>query len=672
MDEKTKKQARLTVLKKQLHDYAYQYYVLDDPSVDDAIYDSLFAELKNIEAAYPELISADSPTQRVGGAVKDGFKKVTHRTRMVSINDVFDQSEVQAWLDRITKLDARVATAMFWAEIKMDGLACSLIYEDGLLVRAVTRGDGFVGEDVTSNIKTIGSVPLQLRGPATFGQGITEVRGEIVMYKTDFEQLNTELKKKGEKTYANPRNLAAGTIRQLDPAITAERKLYFRAYDLLHDDTAKLQTQEQVVKSLQAIGFLVSEAGTLLKNTDEIYAYSEQWREKRHQLAFNTDGLVIKINDRNLASSLGVVGKNPRSAIAFKYPAEQATTVLKDIFISIGRTGAATPVAVLAPVVVAGSTVQMATLHNEDEIARKGIRIGDTVIIQKAGDIIPEVLEPIINLRDGSEQEFVMPKSCPDCDTLLVKPDGEVVWRCPNTACPARTWRHIQHFASKGALDIDGLGEKNVIALLDNKLIVDAADLYALKKGQLLTLERFAELSAQNLIDAIAAKKNPPLAKFIFALGIRHVGAQTAVDLANTFRSFSAVQTARVEELSAVEGVGVVVAESIVAWFADTENQQLLTKFAVNNVEPQTLAAPKTGSLTGKSFVITGGLSSMSRETAADKIRDLGGTFQSSVGKGTTYLVAGGAVGASKLAKAEKLGTIVIDEQALLAMLDSK
>ncbi len=657
-------------LKNQLNQYAYEYQVLDAPTVSDAVYDGLYADLKKIEAAHPEFITTDSPSQRVGGVAVDGFEKVEHASRMLSLNDVFSTDEVTAWLERIAKLDDRTKTAEFWADIKMDGLACSLIYEDGVLVRAVTRGDGLVGEDVTSNVKTIGSVPLALRGKTLFSIGKTEVRGEIVMYKDDFGKLNAVLEQNGEKTYANPRNLAAGTIRQLDPRVAASRKLYFRSYDILRDDPSQVPTQEFAYTSMAELGFLVNTGAKKLRSKDEIVSFSEEWAEKRHELPFNTDGLVFKINNRELYSALGIVGKVPRAAIAFKYPAEQATTKLKDIFLSIGRTGAATPVAVLEPVVVAGSTVQMATLHNDDEITRKGLLIGDTVIIQKAGDIIPEVLEPIVSLRDGTERQFVMPKTCPDCETEFIKPEGEVVWRCPNTACPARTWRHIQHFASKGALDIDGLGEKNVIALLDAKLINDAADLYSLKKAQLLELERFAELSAQNLIDAIAAKKTPPLAKFIFALGIRHVGAQTAIDLANAFRSFEVLATANVEELSAVDGVGVVVAESIVAWFGDAENQNLLSKFTKNGVVPQVLSAPQTGPLTGKSFVITGSLTGMSREAAADKIRELGGTFQSSVGKGTTYLVAGGSVGASKLAKAEKFGTEVIDEETLLGFLD--
>lgn len=370
-------------------------------------------------------------------------------------------------------------------------------------------------------------------------------------------------------------------------------------------------------------------------------------------------------------ANLGFVGKNPRGAIAYKYPAEQATTKLLDIFISIGRTGAATPVAVLEPVVVAGSTVQMATLHNIDEVIRKGIKIGDTVIIQKAGDIIPEVLEPITSLRDGSERAFIMPDSCPECGTKLVKPDKEVIWRCPNNACPARTWKHIQHFASKGAMDIDGMGDKNVLALLDAGLITDTADLYTLKKEQLLGLERFAELSSQNLIDAIAIKKNPPLSKFLFGLGIRHVGIQTAIDLANTFKSLDILATASLDELNMVEGVGEVVAESILAWFGDEDNQKLLAKFKQNGMNVQNVKLVNSGPLSSKSFVITGSLSGMSRELAADKIRLLGGIFQTSVGKGTTYLVAGGKVGASKIKRAESFGTKVIGEDEFLDLLST-
>lgn len=654
----------------QLNKYAYEYYVLDQPTVDDGIYDSLIAELKKIESKHPELIYPDSPTQRVGGQVSGGFKKVQHVSRMLSLNDVFDMDEAASWLERISKIDNMAKNSKFWGDIKMDGLACALIYQNGELKTAITRGDGSTGEDVTSNIKTIKSIPLKLFGDKKFRKGRSEIRGEIVMYKKDFELLNKSLQKSGEKTYANPRNLAAGTIRQLDPKITASRKLHFRAYDLLRDRSDELPTQQLVYKTLGELGFLVNEQARLLSDLKEVEKFYTDWNDKRFDLPFNTDGLVIKVNNRSLYNRLGVVGKNPRGAIALKYPAEKATTKLKDIFVSIGRTGSATPVAVLEPVHLSGSTVQMATLHNIDEVKRKGVLIGDTVIVHKAGDIIPEVVEPIKELRDGSENEFVMPLNCPECDTKLVKPTNEVVWRCPNLKCPSRLSKHIIHFASRSAMDIAGLGEKNVEALLDAGLINDSADLYTLIKEQTSKLERFAELSSQNLIDAINAKRDPSLPRFLFALGIRHVGSQTAVDLSNKFKSLDNLSTATVEELSEVEGVGEKVAESIMVWFADRQNQQLLKKFNKNGVIPQ-IIKDTGGPLAGMSFVITGSLDRMSREEAAEKIRNLGGTFQTSVGQNTTYLVVGNNVGAGKLAKAERLGVLQIDEQKLLELLNS-
>jgi DNA ligase (NAD+) len=665
---------QISKLKSQLNQYSYEYHVLDKPTVADAVYDSLFAKLKILEKQNPNLISPDSPTQRVGNKLKGGFKKVQHKTRMFSLDDVFDEQEVLDWQKRITKLDPAVKNAELFADIKMDGLACSLIYVDGVLAQGVTRGDGFVGEDVTANIRTISSIPLSLIRVKDFEKflvGRTEIRGEIVMYKGDFDNLNVQLKKDEQKTYANPRNLAAGTIRQLDPSLVVERKLHFMAYDILRDNPNEIPTNQYAYRAINKLGIYVNSQASVFKDINSTMNFVDKWKEERHNLPFNTDGLVIKLNDRRLYANLGFVGKNPRGAIAYKYPAEQATTKLLDIFISIGRTGAATPVAVLEPVVVAGSTVQMATLHNIDEVIRKGIKIGDTVIIQKAGDIIPEVLEPITSLRDGSERAFIMPDSCPECGTKLVKPDKEVIWRCPNNACPARTWKHIQHFASKGAMDIDGMGDKNVLALLDAGLITDTADLYTLKKEQLLGLERFAELSSQNLIDAIAIKKNPPLSKFLFGLGIRHVGIQTAIDLANTFKSLDILATASLDELNMVEGVGEVVAESILAWFGDEDNQKLLAKFKQNGMNVQNVKLVNSGPLSSKSFVITGSLSGMSRELAADKIRLLGGIFQTSVGKGTTYLVAGGKVGASKIKRAESFGTKVIGEDEFLDLLST-
>jgi len=554
----------------------------------------------------------------------------------------------------------------------MDGFACALVYQDGELVQAITRGDGFVGEDVTTNVRTIESVPLRLRaakGNDLFLKGRTEVRGEIVMYKKDFEKLNATREKAGQPLFANPRNTAAGTVRQLDPKLVQERPLKFHAYDLKRDTDSEVPTHSFAYETLRSLGFQANKVAKVTNSIKDVKKFADSWETKRQDLPFNTDGLVIKVNDRGVYERLGVVGKAPRAAVAYKYPAEQSTTKVKDIFVSIGRTGAATPVAMLEPVVVAGSTVQMATLHNESEIRRKDIRIGDTVIIHKAGDIIPEVVEPLVTLRTGSEKPFVMPTHCPECNTKLTKLKAdEAVWRCPNNACPARSWKHIEHFASKGALDIEGLGEKNVVALRDAGLIADQADIYSLSVEQVLKLDRFAAISANKLVGAIQAKKTPPLARFVFGLGIRHVGTQTAIDLATNFHSLENIERATIDELSAVEGVGEVVAEAIVAWFEEPQNQKLLAKFKDNGVRPEEVT--KTGGpLEGKSFVVTGTLETMGRDQAAEKIRSLGGTFQSSVGKDTNYLVVGANVGASKLAKADKLGTTQITEAELRQLL---
>lgn len=669
--KKTDAEKRIIKLRELISEYRYEYHVNNRSIMSEPAADGLKHELAELEEQYPELITPDSPTQRVAGEPLPQFVSVPHSRPMLSLNDVFDEKEVAAWQVRISKL-APSAKLEYFADIKMDGLACAIVYEDGLLVRAITRGNGTVGEDVTMNVRTIESVPLRLRHTdknKLFTTGRTEVRGEIVMYKDDFTKLNAEREKKGLPLFANPRNLAAGTIRQLDPRLVVGRPLHFRAYDLQRPDSGEIPTNRFAYDMLADLGFLVNKDAPVLPDTAAIMRFAKDWEEKRHDLPFNTDGLVVKVNDRSVFERLGVVGKAPRAAVAYKYPAEQATTKVKDIFVSIGRTGAATPVAVLEPVVVAGTTVQMATLHNEGEVHRKDVRVGDTIIVHKAGDIIPEVVESLKTLRTGKEPKFVMPKNCPECGTQLVKAKAdEAVWRCPNNACPARVHNQIQHYTSKAALDIEGMGEKNVLALLDAKLIRDAADLYMLTKEQLLTLDRFAEISASKLIASIQEKKQPPFNHFLYGLGIRHVGAQTAVDLANHFGSMEKLREATVDELQEVEGVGEVVAESIVAWFADEFHQQLLAKFANAGVVPQKITRTD-GPLTGKSFVITGTLESMDREAAAEKIRQRGGTFQSSVGKNTTYLVAGANVGGSKLVKAEKLGTKVIDEATLLKMI---
>ena len=671
---RNRNQYRVRELRDLLNKYSYEYYVNDKPSVSDAIYDSLMDELKKIESSNPELITIDSPTQRVGNKLLDGFQKVRHQRRMVSLNDVFDKSEIEAWIKRTDKLMPGQRHE-FFTDIKMDGLACALIYANGVLAQAVTRGDSFVGEDVTNNVRTIKNVPLRLHEAPGFEQflrGRTEIRGEIVMLKRDFEELNKKQKALGQPEFANPRNLAAGTIRQLDPALVAARPLHFRGYDVLRDDDAEVPTNSFAYEALTALGITCNQQASIFTTLADVMNFVNEWGDKRHNLPFNTDGLVIKINDRALYESLGLVGKNPRGAVAYKYAAEQATTIVRDIVISIGRTGAATPVAVFDPVVVAGTTVQHASLHNADEIARLDVRRGDTVVIFKAGDIIPQVQTVLKELRPDNSQLIDYPaelkRQYPELE--FVRPEGEAVYRVKGLTGPLILKRALAHFASKGALDIETLGEKNVEALVDAGLVHDLADIYLLEKKQLLALERFAEISAQKLITAIADKKHPNLERFLYGLGIRHIGAQTAIDLANRFESIEQLALATIDELREVDGVGEIVAESVVAWFADEDNMKLLQKFADLGVAPQ--FNKKSGRLVGQSFVITGTLQSMGRDAAADKIRELGGTFQTAVAKDTTYLVAGGKIGVSKLKKAEQYGTKIINEQEFLAIIAGK
>lgn len=662
---------RAEELRVLLREYSYQYHVLDSPSVEDSIYDSLFSELKKIESDNSGLITSDSPTQRVGSALKGGFKKVRHSSRMLSLNDVFDKHEVEAWVERMEKL-LPGRRHEYFADIKMDGLACALIYEDGLLVQAITRGDSFVGEDVTANVRTIKNVPLKLKQSKGFEQlltGRTEVRGEIVMLKRDFEELNSKQRAKGEPEFANPRNLAAGTMRQLNPKLVAERPLTFIAYDLLRDNADEIITNMQAYEIISALGIVRNSQANIFNNIAGVMKFVDEWDKKRHDLPFNTDGLVVKVNNRKEFKDLGIVGKQPRGAVAYKYAAEKATTVVKDIVIGIGRTGAATPVAVFDPVQVAGTTVTHASLHNADEIARLDVRIGDTVTIFKAGDIIPQVEGVIKELRPKDSRVFDFEKALKhQYPELEFERKGEdVVYRVRGASGDLILKRAVEYYASKGAFDIDTLGEKNVVALVDSGLVKDQADIYRITKEDLLGLDRFAEISAQKLINAIVAKKNPPLERFILGLGIRHVGAQTAIDLANKFESISSLQGATLQELQEVEGVGEVVAESIVAWFADPDNEALLEKFEALGVRP--VFEKKTGKLTGKNFAITGMLQSMSRDEAADKVRTLGGTFQTTVAKDTDYLVIGENAGASKLKQAQKYEIEIFNEEQLINIL---
>lgn len=666
---------RIAKLRDLINDYRYHYHVLDESIMSEAAADSLKHELANLEAQHPELVNADSPTQRVAGEPLAKFSQVTHSSRMLSLNDVFNRDEVLAWVERLRKLRP-TAKLEYFADVKMDGLACALVYIDGRLTTAITRGNGFVGEDVTLNVRTIENIPLKLRaknGYEQFGVGRTEIRGEIIMLKSDFAALNAQRVAEAKPLFANPRNLAAGTIRQLDPALAATRPLRFRAYDLVRNNTAEVPTNEYAYLALRSLGISANSQATVFSNLDEVLAFADHWDSARHELGFNTDGLVIKLNDRALYTDLGVVGKAPRGAVAYKYAAEEATTTVKDIILSIGRTGTANPVAVFEPVVVAGSTVQHATLHNTDEIARKDIRVGDTVIIYKAGDIIPQVLKVLPELRPDNTKAFNMEaelqRQYPELEFERIP--GEAAYRMKNVSGPLLLKRALEHFASKGAMDIDTLGEKNVAALVDAGLVTDLASIYALNEEQILTVDRFATLSAQKLVNGIQAANQPSLGRFIYGLGIRHVGAQTAIDLADAFGLVAGLAAASLDQLQSVDGVGKVVAESIAAWFADADNEALLHKFEEFGLEPQ-YESHNNGPLYGQKFVITGGLEALSRDEAADKIRRLGGAFQSTLGKDTSYLVVGANVGAAKLAKAAKYGTKQISESELLSLLGEK
>lgn len=662
---------RIEVLKSLLLEYAHEYYNLDNPTVDDAVYDGLIRELKHLEAKNPGLITPDSPTQRVSATPLEKFTKVTHSKPMISLNDVFSRDEVESWVKRMDKLLPNTKHQYF-CDTKKDGLACALIYQDGILEVAITRGDSRVGEDVTQNVRTIKNIPLSLRkgnNNGIFLRGRTEIRGEIIMLKHNFHDLNKQRELKGLPVFANPRNLSAGTIRQLDPKLVAKRPLHFVGYELIRDNQTEVATNQEAYKIMSDLGIFCSPEASTFNTIDEVMDFVDYWQDKREQLQYITDGLVIKINDLAQYDKLGVVGKNPRGAVAYKYPAEQATTVVRDIVISIGRTGAATPVAVFDPTLVAGTTVKHASLHNADEIKRLDVRIGDTVVIFKAGDIIPQVESVITKLRPQQARVFdfeaELTRQYPDLE--FERPDGEVVYRAKGQNVAVILKRAIEHYASKGALDIDTLGTKNVEALVDAGLVRDIADIYNLNVEDLLKLERFAEVSAQKLVKAIEDKKNPPLARFIFGLGIRHIGIQTAIDLANEFGTLDKLGLATYQDLRSVAGIGEVVAESVLAWFVDDDNQALLSKFMSLGVWPEQ-AKKQKGKLLGKSFVITGTLQTLGREMAAEQIRALGGVFQSSISKDTNYLVVGKNVGKSKLAKANKFGTKVITEEELLSL----
>ena len=654
---------RVIKLRELIDNYRYHYHVLDESIMSEAAADSLKHELSQLETEFPELITSDSPTQRVAGKPLDKFMKVRHEKRMISLADVFNESEIRDWISRNEKLIPGGEIKEFFTDIKMDGLACSLKYKDGVFVQAVTRGDGLVGEDVTLNVKTIENIPLKINDSEV------EVRGEIVLFKRDFDELNRKQREKNEAEFANPRNLAAGSIRQLDPKVAASRPLKFIAYDLVTPDSV---TWQEAYNKLREYGFQTSGEDRVFRKADitKMFHYIGELDEYRKGLKFNTDGMVIKINDRKIYDTLGIVGKTPRGAVAFKFPAEESTTKVRDIVISIGRTGAATPVAILDPVQVAGTTVRHASLHNADEIARLDVRIGDTVIIYKAGDIIPQVKEVLLTLRPEETKPFdymkALKKQYPELE--FERPEGEVVYRVKGESSDFILKRAIEYYASKPALNIEGLGEKNVVALVDAGMVKSIADLYRLDVNKVAKLERFGDLSAKNLVKAINGSKTPLLAKFITALGIRHVGATTAVNLAREFKSLDKLMEATEDDLLKIPDIGEVVAEAILAWFADEDNAKLLTELRELDVWPDN-ETDALLPLAGKSYIVTGTLSTMGREEAEDRLRALGATVTSTVTKNTTALIVGEKPGKSKLEKAEKLGTKIMGEDEFSSLI---
>lgn len=659
----------LDKLKREVNYHNYRYHVLDDPVISDYEYDRLVRELREIEASHPDWITADSPTQRAGAPPLDKFVKVQHPAPILSLANAFSSEDVKAWFERICKLDSRVESAEYVVEPKIDGLTVVLHYRDGLFDLGATRGDGVIGEDITANLRTVRALPLNLpvdpKGPKP--PSYLVVRGEAFIALHDFERLNKRLAEAGESTYQNPRNTAAGSLRQLDPGLTATRPLTLLVYAIVSGEGELPTTQMGRLRYLYSMGFPIPEAHFCHILGDAIEAYNDL-KEKRDQLAYEADGAVIKINDLSLSETLGVVGKDPRGALAYKFPAREVTTILSDIGVNVGRTGVLTPFAILDPVEVGGVVVRQATLHNFDYIRDKDIRIGDRIAIKRAGDVIPYVIGPIIDLRVGKEVPYEPPRSCPACGQLVEHFEGEVAWYCVNTSCPAQLIRNVEHFASRSAMDIVGLGIKIVEQLVSSGLVRDVADLYTLTKEDLMHLEGFAEKKADNLIKAVEDSRNRPFSRVLFALGIRGVGEVLASDITNYYFDLNSLSTALIEDLQRIEGVGPNIAKSIVDWFGQPANHQLLDKLHKIGVWPkvdrQQLDSNASKPLSGMTFVITGTLPGFTREEVKVLIQDYGGKVTETVSKNTSYLIAGEAPG-SKLDKARSLKITVLDDTGL-------
>lgn len=661
--------SRIEELREEINEHNYRYYVLNDPVISDTEYDRLMRELEELEEKYPSLVTPDSPTQRVGGEVQEGFAPVQHRVPMLSLSNAFNEGELKEFDRRVRSalLKGAAGRVEYVVEPKYDGLAVSLYYENGVLVRGATRGDGETGEDITANLKTIRSIPLRLREQLT----ALEVRGEAYMTKEAFKRLNEVREEAGQPLFANPRNAAAGSLRHLDPKVAASRKLDAFIYAVGYCEGDRPATHAETLEWLKRLGFKVNPNYEVFQNIEMVIEYCRSWQERRFELPYVIDGLVVKVNSASQQEQLGSTLKSPRWAIAFKFPAEEAVTRVNDIIVRVGRTGVLTPTAILEPVQVAGSTVSRATLHNEDIIKEKDIRIGDMVVIHKAGDVIPEVLKSLPEKRTGRERRFVMPDLCPECGAAVVRTEGEAAARCTGLACPAQLRESLLHFVSRGAMDIRGLGPAVLNQLLERGLVHDAADLYFLRYDDIVKLERMGSKSAQNLLSAIEKSKANPLSRLIFALGIRHVGERAARILADHFRTLDNLMAADYDELVAIPEIGPKMSESIVTFFAEEQNREVIRRLVDAGVN--TYAVPPAGrekdaenpvkkSFAGRTFVLTGTLKNYTRREAKDLIESFGGRVSSSVSRKTDYVVAGEKPG-SKLEKARSLGVHIMDEK---------
>jgi DNA ligase (NAD+) len=671
---------RINELVTSLNEHSYRYYVLSQPTISDAEYDQLFRELLNLEQSHPELVRSDSPTQRVGGKPLEGFTTIRHRLPMLSLDNAMNEGELKEFDEQVRRFLAKegieTSEVEYTVEFKFDGVAVSITYEDGLLTQAASRGDGTTGEDVTTNVRTIKAIPLKLRQEPE-PDGLFEVRGEVLFRKKEFEALNAERVARGEESFANPRNAASGSLRQLDPQETAKRPLWFFAYGLgvvesRHPKLATISSKQlsEAMKVIESFGFSISPGFRVVKGAEQLIEAYQQAEAERDSLPFEVDGIVIKVNDVELQRRLGFRQRSPRWAIAAKFKPVEAVTILEDIIIQVGRTGALTPVAVLKPVRVGGVIVSRATLHNQDEIERKGILIGDSVVVRRQGDVIPAVVAPITSARTGAEKAFRFPTKCPECEAAVERVPGEAVVRCPNTRCPAKLHNRILHYATRDAMDIEGLGDKMVELLLEHEAVRDLPSIYSLSVEDLMKLPRMGELSSKNLVEAIAGSKTQPLDRFIFGLGIRHVGSKTALVLARHCKTLERFLGLIEEELLSIDEIGPETARSIASFLGDDDERGLVHALVQHGVKPAAIQidTQKAAKLAGKVFVLTGTFETMSRKEAEEKILEYGGKVSSSVSKKTTYVVAGEEAG-SKLDNAKKLGVPVLTEQELLGML---